>query len=156
VPPSVNMNAHAGASSSYAAGHGMGMGSGSGSALAQSPMMPTSATPHAGTSASSYFPPDRKAPLEEAIRGKLGLHVEEDAGEFSDPESDELDSDDRFVNFALLSHLAVRLRDNVPRGTHVKGNIPYPRAFTGKDIVVSGILAYRTQNAGWADAMRHL
>ncbi|EGN96888.1 hypothetical protein SERLA73DRAFT_58376 [Serpula lacrymans var. lacrymans S7.3] len=42
---------------------------------------------------------------------------------------------DRFVNFALLSHLAVRLRDKVPRGTHVKSSIPYPRAFTGKDIV---------------------
>ncbi|TRM58720.1 CNH domain-containing protein [Schizophyllum amplum] len=27
------------------------------------------------------------------------------------------------------------LRDKVPRGTHVKGSIPYPRAFTGKDIV---------------------
>ena len=57
------------------------------------------------------------------------------------PEDEELytDSEDEsmFVNFALLSHLAVRLRDRVPRGTHVKGSIPYPRAFTGKDIVVS-------------------
>lgn len=42
----------------------------------------------------------------------------------------------RFVNFALLSNLAVLLRDKVPRGTHVKGSVPYPRAFTGKDIVV--------------------
>jgi hypothetical protein len=81
-----------------------------------------------------YFPRDHKAPLEEAIRGRLGLHEQDDA--FS--EESEPDSDDRFVNFALLSHLAVRLRDNVPRGTHVKGNIPYQRAFTGKDIVVRG------------------
>jgi hypothetical protein len=88
---------------------------------------------NAGASTSEYFPNDRKAPLEEAIRGKLGLHIEEDL--YSEDESD-IDNDDRFVNFALLSHLAVRLRDNVPRGTHVKGNIPYPRAFTGKDIVV--------------------
>ncbi|KAF8902367.1 Dbl-like domain-containing protein [Gymnopilus junonius] len=29
----------------------------------------------------------------------------------------------------------MQLRDKVPRGTHVKGSIPYPRAFTGKDIV---------------------
>ncbi|KAF8628723.1 hypothetical protein AX17_005945 [Amanita inopinata Kibby_2008] len=43
----------------------------------------------------------------------------------------------RFVNWALLSHVAVRLRDKVPRSTHVKGSIPYPRAFTGKDIVVT-------------------
>ena len=30
-----------------------------------------------------------------------------------------------FVNFALLSHPAVLLRDRIPRGTHVKGSIPY-------------------------------
>jgi hypothetical protein len=85
-----------------------------------------------------YFPRDHKAPLEEAIRGRLGLHEQDDA--FS--EESEPDSDDRFVNFALLSHLAVRLRDNVPRGTHVKGNIPYQRAFTGKDIVVRSAQVY--------------
>jgi hypothetical protein len=44
--------------------------------------------------------------------------------------------EESFVNFSLLSHLAVQLRDKVPRGTHVKGSIPYPSAFTGKDIVV--------------------
>jgi RHO1 GDP-GTP exchange protein 1/2 len=44
--------------------------------------------------------------------------------------------EDDFANFALLSHIAVRLRDRIPRGTHVKESIPYPRAFTGKDIVV--------------------
>ena len=53
-----------------------------------------------------------------------------------DEEYDEVEEEDRFVNLALLSHLAVRLRDRVPRGTHVKGGIPYQRAFTGKDIVV--------------------
>ncbi|KAI0079115.1 hypothetical protein K474DRAFT_1659617 [Panus rudis PR-1116 ss-1] len=45
------------------------------------------------------------------------------------------EGDDRFFNPALLSHIAVRLKDKVPRGTHVKGGIPYPRAFTGRDIV---------------------
>lgn len=60
-----------------------------------------------------------------------GGHAEGD--DFYNSEED----DSAFVNFALLSHLAVRLRDRVPRGTHVKGRIPYPRAFTGKDIVVS-------------------
>ena len=59
----------------------------------------------------------------------------EDEEIYTDSEEDE----SLFVNFALLSHLAVRLRDRVPRGTHVKGSIPYPRAFTGKDIVVSVI-----------------
>jgi hypothetical protein len=62
-------------------------------------------------------------------RTHLELHEEE--GE------DVYDDDDRqFINPGLLSHLAVQLRDKVPRGTHVKGSIEYPRAFTGKDIVV--------------------
>jgi hypothetical protein len=43
----------------------------------------------------------------------------------------------RFMDISLLSNLAVQLKDKVPRGTHVKGSIPYPRAFTGKDAVVS-------------------
>ncbi|KAJ3510704.1 hypothetical protein NLJ89_g4518 [Agrocybe chaxingu] len=61
-------------------------------------------------------------------RMHLELHEEE--------EEDPYEVDERrFVNMALLSNLAVQLRDKVPRGTHVKGSIPYPRAFTGKDIV---------------------
>lgn len=52
-------------------------------------------------------------------------------------EDEDEDDETRFVNFAMLSHMAVQLRDKVPRGTHVKGGIPYSRAFTGKDIVVS-------------------
>ena len=64
---------------------------------------------------------------------QLALHE----GYNSEEEFDEVEEEDRFVNLALLSHIAVRLRDKVPRGTHVKGGIPYPRAFTGKDIVVS-------------------
>lgn len=59
-------------------------------------------------------------------------------GEFYYPGGDE----SALVDFALLSHLAVRLRDHVPRGV-VKGRMPYPRAFTGMDLLVSGIeLAY--------------
>jgi len=53
-----------------------------------------------------------------------------------DDEYSEEESLDSFVNFSLLSNIGVWLRDQVPRGTHVKGSIPYPRAFTGKDIVV--------------------
>jgi RHO1 GDP-GTP exchange protein 1/2 len=51
-------------------------------------------------------------------------------------EDEDEEDENRFVNFALLSHMAVQLRDKVLRLTHVKGGIPYPRAFTGKDIVV--------------------
>ncbi|KAG1770109.1 hypothetical protein EDD22DRAFT_993102 [Suillus occidentalis] len=64
----------------------------------------------------------------------LGDQEEEDDDYFYS-ESDDLDPD-RFVDFSLLWHLAVRLRDKVPRGTHVKSIIPYPRAFSGKDIVI--------------------
>lgn len=63
----------------------------------------------------------------------LELHDEAEQEFWED--DDEYD-ENRFVNFSLLSHIAVQLRDKVPRGTHVKGSIPYPRAFTGKDIVV--------------------
>lgn len=52
------------------------------------------------------------------------------------------DDETRFINLSLLSHIAVQLRDKVPRGTHVKGSIPYPRAFTGKDIVVRVFVAF--------------
>lgn len=70
------------------------------------------------------------------IKRPLQLHEGYDE-EFYDDEDPSEEGDDRFFNPALLSHIAVRLRDKVPRGTHVKGSIPYERAFTGKDIVVS-------------------
>jgi len=77
--------------------------------------------------------------------GKLEMDGPDPMGDEYDPEGvaddyfddEEEEDDSRFLNLALLSHIAVRLRDKVPRGTHVKGSIPYPRAFTGKDIVVS-------------------
>ncbi|KAH9839689.1 Dbl-like domain-containing protein [Rhodofomes roseus] len=72
---------------------------------------------------------DIKRPLE--LAGDW--HDEEEDDFFDEDQSEE--GDDRFFNPSLLSHIAVRLRDKVPRGTHVKGSIPYPRAFTGKDIV---------------------
>jgi RHO1 GDP-GTP exchange protein 1/2 len=73
-------------------------------------------------------------------KGPLGLHDEYDDAFWEDEDED----DGRFVNFSLLSHIAVQLRDKVPRGTHVKGSIPWPRAFTGKDIVVRCIFLIST------------
>ncbi|CCA67894.1 related to ROM2-GDP/GTP exchange factor for Rho1p [Serendipita indica DSM 11827] len=67
-----------------------------------------------------------------SMKAPLGLHADEE-----EEEDDEELEEDRFVNLSLLSHLANRLRDRVPRGTHVKGSIPYPMAFTGKDIVTT-------------------
>ncbi|KAH8833200.1 CNH domain-containing protein [Flagelloscypha sp. PMI_526] len=59
-----------------------------------------------------------------------------DTIDWPDTYSDGADDDpNRFINHALLSHLAVQLKDKVVRQTHVKGSIPYPKAFTGKDIV---------------------
>ncbi|KAI0091606.1 Dbl-like domain-containing protein [Irpex rosettiformis] len=68
------------------------------------------------------------------IKRPLQVHEGYD-DEYYDDEDPSDDGDDRFFNPALLSHIAVRLRDKVPRGTHVKGSIPYERAFTGRDIV---------------------
>ena len=104
------------------------------------------AGPYASTysdTASSTGPspsgPSRLSGLEPrtAIKAPLELHHEE-ADMDTDCVGDESEGDDsRFVNFPLLSHNAVRLKDQVRRGTHIKGRITYPKAFTGKDIVVS-------------------
>lgn len=82
---------------------------------------------------------DHPHPNDYGAAGSSGAALAEQEEEDDDYFTDSDDPDpDRFVNFSLLSHLAVRLRDKVPRGTHVKSSIPYPRAFTGKDIVVCG------------------
>lgn len=73
------------------------------------------------------------------------MHEGYDDGYYDDDE-DPSEDGDRFFNPALLSHIAVRLRDKVPRGTHVKGSIPYERAFTGKDIVVRTLQISRRDN----------
>ncbi|KAG9103502.1 hypothetical protein FRC06_010384 [Ceratobasidium sp. 370] len=90
--------------------------------------LPSASSPIAGPS----YRPDQQY-LEDRIataKGRLELH-EDDPDDYDCSDEDET----MFVNLALLSHLAVKLRDKVPRGTHVKGSIPYTYAFTGKDIV---------------------
>lgn len=42
-----------------------------------------------------------------------------------------------FVDFCQLSHIAVLLKEKVPRGMHVKGSIEYPSSFTGQDVVTA-------------------
>jgi len=76
---------------------------------------------------------DAHTPEEEHLQEHSPEEYHEDEEPYTDSEEDERS----FFHSALLSYLAVYLRDRVPRGTHVKGSIPYPRAFTGKDIVVS-------------------
>lgn len=111
----------------------------------------TASSHAAETSYASYAGPSRPAEVSRtarhheemqrtiaSIKAPLELQEDEDDDDFEDIDEDP----DRFVILSLLSHLAVRLRDKVPRGTHVKGSIPYDRAFTGKDIVVSVIAAF--------------
>ncbi|KDN33411.1 hypothetical protein RSAG8_13497, partial [Rhizoctonia solani AG-8 WAC10335] len=92
--------------------------------------IPSASSPVADMSyrADQQYLEDRLA----TAKGRLELHHDED-----DPDDFDYSDEDEtmFVNLALLSHLAVKLRDKVPRGTHVKGSIPYTHAFTGKDIV---------------------
>ncbi|KAI0792219.1 Dbl domain-containing protein [Abortiporus biennis] len=92
--------------------------------------------PHATSSSVRSWRDNELVRRVEDIKRPLELHEdfnpEEDYFDEDDPSEE---GDDRFFNPALLSHIAVRLKDKVPRGTHVKGSIPYPRAFTGKDIV---------------------
>ncbi|KAF5373249.1 hypothetical protein D9615_007439 [Tricholomella constricta] len=66
----------------------------------------------------------------------LVMHRDND-DDFSRKRDEELELD-RIVNrFSLLSHFAAEIWDKVLRGTHVKGNTSYHRAFTGKDIVTT-------------------
>jgi hypothetical protein len=72
----------------------------------------------------------------DAMEGTTNFYPDDDYYDDDDEFYSEEESLDSFVNFSLLSNIAVWLRDQVVRGTHVKGSIPYSRAFTGKDIVV--------------------
>jgi len=100
--------------------------------------------PHSQTDGTSMVPsglPRRPTEMLQALGDYEHQPVDiqepsQDDGFWDDEEED----DTRFVNFSLLSNIAMQLRDKVPRGTHVKGSIPYPRAFTGKDIVVCPLL----------------
>lgn len=48
--------------------------------------------------------------------------------------SSQLNLDPNF-NLALMSHIGKFLKDNVPKGTKIKGSIEYPLAFTGREAV---------------------
>ncbi|KAG5643354.1 hypothetical protein DXG03_001036 [Asterophora parasitica] len=63
----------------------------------------------------------------------LELHEEQPLDEYWEDEEDE--DENRFINFSLLSHIAVQLRDKVPRSNHTKGGVDYDRTFTGKEVV---------------------
>ena len=102
-----------------------------------------SQAPVAGSSGPTWQ--QREKDILQDIKRPLQVHEGYD-DEYYDDEDPSEDGDDRFFNPALLSHIAVRLRDKVPRGTHVKGSIPYERAFTGRDIVVRQLIISRSSS----------
>lgn len=80
--------------------------------------------------------PDDYARVLQSV-GQFPLEMVEERSDYNNTDAESLGDDDplRYADWALLSHIAVGLRDKVPRGVHVKGSVPYPNAFTGKDIV---------------------
>ncbi len=54
-----------------------------------------------------------------------------------DEESEEEAPPMTFFYPALLSHVAVQLRDRIRKSTHTRGGLPWPMSFTGEDLVVS-------------------
>lgn len=92
-----------------------------------------------------YYP-EARGPPENAMEEKARMRLELQ-GRYQNPEDDDFFDDGseegdeeanilRFFTPALLSNVAVQLRDKVVRGDHIKGSIPFPNSFTGKDIVV--------------------
>jgi hypothetical protein len=53
-------------------------------------------------------------------------------------------------DFALLSTIAVLLRDAVPRGKQIKGSVSYPFSFTGRDVVSTIQALIPREHAAWA------
>ncbi|THU88758.1 Dbl homology domain-containing protein [Dendrothele bispora CBS 962.96] len=49
----------------------------------------------------------------------------------------EYDRGSSLLNYSLLSHIAIELRNRIPRATHIKRGISYPGSFTGKDLVIT-------------------
>jgi hypothetical protein len=58
-------------------------------------------------------------------------------GEEDEEEAEEEVNEIRFFNPALLSEVALQLRDRVPKGRYVKAGIAWVGSFTGRDLVVS-------------------
>jgi len=63
----------------------------------------------------------------------------EDEDEWDEEEDVEVD-ESRFFNRALLSEMAVQVKDKVVMGRHTKAGIAWVGSFTGKDVVVSAVL----------------
>ena len=69
--------------------------------------------------------------------GQVDGYFDEEFEEEYDEEEAEEQNEMNFFSPSLLSHVSVQLRDRVERNSHIKGGIPWPKSFTGRDIVVS-------------------
>jgi len=69
--------------------------------------------------------------------GEAGGYFEEEYEEEYDEEEEvEEQNEMNFFSPSLLSHVSVQLRDRVERNSHIKGGIPWPKSFTGRDVIV--------------------
>jgi hypothetical protein len=64
-------------------------------------------------------------------------YFDEEMEEEYDEEEAEEQNEMNFFSPSLLSHVSVQLRDRVERNSHIKGGIPWPKSFTGRDVIVS-------------------
>lgn len=68
-----------------------------------------------------------------------GYFDEEYEEEYDEEEAEE-QNEMNFFSPSLLSHVSVQLRDRVERNSHIKGGIPWPKSFTGRDVIVSMVV----------------
>ena len=101
---------------------------------------PASQQPFSRKSPKAYaYPPEKQnsnnlsPSLSFGSTNQFGLRRNLSAGTQTSRYTD--DDSELHLNQALLSHLAVYLKDRVPRAEHTRGAIPFPMAFTGADIV---------------------
>jgi hypothetical protein len=76
------------------------------------------------------------SPTSLAEGGEEGGYFEEEYEDDYEEEAEE-QNEMNFFSPSLLSHVSVQLRDRVERDSHIKGGIPWPQSFTGRDIIVS-------------------
>jgi len=85
---------------------------------------------------------DEKARIRLEVQGRYQNPEDDGFLEDGSQEGDDEANVLRFFTPALLSNVSVQLRDKVERGDHIKGSIPFPNSFTGKDIVVSRVFCF--------------
>jgi hypothetical protein len=111
---------------------------------------------------------DQSQPPSAWVERKLQIHQSHRADLYDDesvfnPESQYEDEDDwdeeedvevdesRFFNRALLSEMAVQVKDKVVMGRHTKAGIAWVGSFTGRDVVVSHVFVCEASKLNLVD-----